>query len=44
VKAERVKGYRSSGLLWTFWSCYLFFSLPRLYSQIRREYLYTTDR
>ena len=34
---RRVWGCRNSGLLWLFWLVYLLCSLPRLYSQVRRE-------
>lgn len=39
IQGERLKGCRSSGVLWVFWSLALLSSIPRLYSQIRRELL-----
>jgi len=37
MQMERARGCQSSALLWIFWLLYILASVPRLYSQIRRE-------
>eukprot|EP00092_Neocalanus_flemingeri_P004166 GFUD01004481.1.p1 GENE.GFUD01004481.1~~GFUD01004481.1.p1 ORF type:complete len:1636 (+),score=378.79 GFUD01004481.1:74-4981(+) len=37
VQLGRVRGARNSAVLWIFWFLYILCSIPRLYSQVRRE-------
>eukprot|EP00090_Calanus_glacialis_P002437 TRINITY_DN11824_c0_g1_i1.p1 TRINITY_DN11824_c0_g1~~TRINITY_DN11824_c0_g1_i1.p1 ORF type:complete len:1639 (-),score=332.95 TRINITY_DN11824_c0_g1_i1:544-5460(-) len=37
IQLGRVRGSRNSAVLWIFWCVFILFSLPRLYSQMRRE-------
>lgn len=41
IQYERLRGRRSSGWLWMFFTVYLLANIPRLYSQIRRELLFS---
>ena len=37
LQLNRLRGCRNSPVLWLFWTSFLLLSLPRLYSQIKRE-------
>ena len=37
IQLNRVRGCRNSPVLWVFWTIFLLLSMPRLYSQIKRE-------
>ena len=37
IQLNRVGGCRNSAVLWIFWTVLVIFSVPRLYSQLRRE-------
>ena len=37
IQLMRVRGSRNSAVLWIFWLLYIMCSIPRLYSQVRRE-------
>ena len=37
IQLNRLRGCRNSPVLWVFWTIFLLLSLPRLYSQIKRE-------
>ena len=37
IQLNRLRGCRNSAVLWLFWTMFFIFSVPRVYSQIRRE-------
>jgi len=42
IQARRIRGSRNSAVLWIFWLLFILASIPRLYSQVRRE-VYTVS-
>ena len=42
IQMRRIRGSRNSAVLWIFWLLFILASIPRLYSQVRRE-VYTVS-